>query len=167
MLVKKFNDPQLPEGYDRWEVGARPNVGGLLAQWVDYQFFCREDVAAGTKGRAVTTGARYAHTRRCPAFDAKARGSTLFPERFPLSWQAFTEAVASDEARGADMRNELDRMLVEMGDLKLTGKVLDYLKAKPTAIVESHTRVLAIYEEFQAKKEKNAHDHATAATAAV
>jgi hypothetical protein len=161
--VSRFNDPTLPEGYDRFELAARPNIAGLLEQRADYHLFCREEMAGGTKGRAVSTGARFAHTRRCPAFNAKARGSTLFPEKIELSWTAFAEAIAQDESRGADMRKEVDRMCAEMADGPLTAKVSGFLKEKPAAIVEAHTRVLALYQEFQAKKETNSNDHASAA----
>jgi hypothetical protein len=162
--VKKFEDPTssvASGGYERFEVGCRPQLAAPLRQWMDYVFFAREEVVIATdknKGsRATTTGARYCHTRRCPAFDAKARGTFLFPERILLSWRAFEEAVEADskrEDRIASLRKEIDSMLAELADGELTRKVNDYLRQYPAGIVEAHNSVSSKLQEKTMKAEQ-------------
>lgn len=148
-IVKKFDDPTGP-AYERFEPSLQPKLAGLVRQWVDYVLFCREEVviskAKTEKTKGVTTNIRYAYTRRCPAYDAKARGTSLFPERILLGWQPLMEAIAADEARSTEMRSEIGAMLVEIGDLALTGKVGEWLRANPTNVVETHNRVKEILE---------------------
>jgi hypothetical protein len=147
--VRKFDDPTGP-AYERFEPSLQPKLAGLVRQWVDYVLFCREEViiskAKTEKTKGVTTNIRYAYTRRCPAFDAKARGSSLFPERILLGWQPLMDAIAADEARSTEMRGEIDAMLVEVGDIALTKKVTEWLRSNPTNVVETHNRVKEILE---------------------
>jgi hypothetical protein len=147
--VKKFDDPTGP-AYERFEPSLQPKLAGLVRQWVDYVLFCREEViiskAKTEKTKGVTTNIRYAYTRRCPAFDAKARGSSLFPERILLGWQPLMEAIAADEARSGDMRREIDAMLAEIGDLAKTKQVNEWLRSNPSGVVEAHNRVKEILE---------------------
>lgn len=168
--VKKFEDPTssvVVGGYERFEVGCRPQLAAPLRQWCDYVFFAREEtIVVGEKNkgtRATTTGARYIHTRRCPAFDAKARGTYLFPDKIPLSWKAFEEAVEADakkEARINDLRKEIDAMLEQIGDPELTTKVTAYLKDTPAGIVEAHTRVSSRMQEKMAKEDTKGQENA-------
>ena len=148
-IVKKFDDPTGP-AYERFEPSLQPKLAGLVRQWVDYVLFCREEVviskAKTEKTKGVTTNIRYAYTRRCPAYDAKARGTSLFPERILLGWQPLMEAIAADEARSTEMRGEIDAMLAEVGDLGLTKKVTEWLRSNPTNVVETHNRVKEILE---------------------
>lgn len=147
--VKKFDDPTGP-AYERFEPSLQPKLAGLVRQWVDYVLFCREEVviskAKTEKTKGVTTNIRYAYTRRCPAYDAKARGTSLFPERILLGWQPLMDAIAADEARSTEMRGEIDAMLAEVGDLSLTKKVTEWLRSNPTNVVETHNRVKEILE---------------------
>jgi len=147
--VKKFDDPTGP-GYERFEPSLQPKLAGLVRQWVDFVLFCREEVghlqSKTEKTKGVTTGIRYAYTRRCPAFDAKARGTSLFPERILLGWQPLMDAIAADEARSGEMRAEIDLMLAEVGDVALTKKVTEWLRANPSNVVETHNRVKEILE---------------------
>jgi hypothetical protein len=154
MKVKHFDDPSGP-GYDRFQVAMRDQIAGLLRQWNEYVFFAREEVSqqkVGGEFKAVTTDVRYAHTRRCPAFDAKARALTTFPERFLLSWDEFAKARSADLERAETFRKEIEVMLTEIGDSKLNEQVKEYLRAYPGMIVEARNRVAARLEEARAAK---------------
>jgi hypothetical protein len=157
--VKRFEDPLVVGGYERFEVACRPKLAGLLRQWVDYVLFGMGDVAlAGGKGenkKAVTTGARWLYTRRVPAYDAKARGTTMFPEKIPLSWAEFRAAIKNDDKRGEDLVHQIDAMLGEIADIGFEKVVREYVKQYPTQLVEAHNRVSAKLEEFRKSKEQS------------
>jgi len=144
--VRGFTSPLMPS-YDRFTIVGRDPLAGLLRGWSDYVLFATivETVTApdakGKQGRATTTGERVVYTRRTPAYDAKARGTALFPERLPLSYESFAAAVRADGSRGDDMRKEIDLWLVELADAGLTTQVRDYLKRNPTQIADAHNRV--------------------------
>jgi len=149
VTVKAFADP-MGATYDRFEVAARPRLAGLLRGWCDFVCFCREDVATQKvdgKERARTTGVRSMYTQRSAAFDAKARGTSLFPPKLLLSWRDLASAIAADDDRAASMRKEIDGMLAELGDAGLTAKVTEFLRMNPNAVVESHNRVSSLLEE--------------------
>jgi hypothetical protein len=153
--VKRFDDPTGP-GYDRFEIAAQQRLAGAVRQWVDYVLFAREEVVtAGAKNeakRATTTGVRWLYTSRKPAYDAKARGSSLFPERIPLSWRDFDVAMRSDASRLADLTHEIEAMLKEIDDESYASQVRGYLKEYPAGIVEARNRVAAKLDEVRATK---------------
>jgi hypothetical protein len=149
--VKKFEDPTGP-GYERFELACRKNVAALLKGWSDYVFFARENVtrAATEKGKPVkvtTTGERWLYTKRTPAYDAKARGTALFPDKIPLSWEEFARAVKEDDARGEQMRRELDVMLAEIGDKAYEKQVREWVKQYPAGMVDAFNRVQIRFNE--------------------
>jgi hypothetical protein len=155
MTVKHFDDPAGP-GYDRYEVAVRQKLAGLLRQWVDYVLFAKEETVqqkvAGGDLKTITNGVRWLHTQRSAAFDAKSRGTTLFPEKVLLSWEAFASARADDAARVETLKREIETMLKEIGDKNLDAMVREYLRANPGMVVEARNRVAARLEEFRAPK---------------
>ena len=156
-IVKRFEDPTLAAGYDRFEVAARPKLAQLLQQSMDYVLFCREEIATlgkDAKNKAVSTGIRSIYTRRCPAYDAKARGTTLFPEKIPMSWQDFADAIKSDHTRVVTYSREIDEMLKKIGDAALDKQVREYIKSYPAGVSEAHNRLSAILEEREKATEK-------------
>jgi hypothetical protein len=161
--VKKFEDPTGP-GYERFEVACRPQLAGMLRQWVDYVFFAREEVVtakanSGDRVKTATTGVRRIYTRRVPAYDAKARGTLLFPESLLLSWSEFEKAVEHDEtnaSRTVEMEKAISEMLAEIGDQALDTQVRQYLKDYPGMIVDAHNRVAARLDEFRKQANGNA-----------
>lgn len=149
MQVKHFDDPTGP-GFDRFELAMRGKIAGLVRQWSDYVLFAREEISQQKVGgdlKAITNGTRWLHTQRSPAFDAKSRGTTLFPERILLSWDEFAMARAADAERAESLRKEIDAMLVEIGDKKLSEQVKEYLRGNPGMVVEARNRVAARLEE--------------------
>jgi len=154
--VKTFQDPTGPS-YERFELACRQSLAGLLKGWSDYVLFARENVvAAGEKNKPVkarTTGERWIYTKRVPAYDAKARGTVLFPERIPLSWSEFMSAIRNDGARADELRAELDRMLAEIGDKAYDKTVREYLKQYPTGLVDAHNRVQIRFNEIRAAED--------------
>jgi len=158
-IVKKFDDPTGP-GYERFQVGARPRLASFLIERVDYAFFCREEVSLtlppkGTRGngKAITSGVRWAYTRQCPAYDAKARGNLLFPEKFLLSWDEFMRAVEGEKQRSKEMEESIGVMLKEIDNRDLTKKVTDFMRQHPEMLVESHQKVSARLEVHRASKQ--------------
>jgi hypothetical protein len=168
MQVKRFDAPDGP-GYERYQVSAREKIAGALRQWTDYVFFAREDAiqqkVAGGEIKTVTSGTRWIYTQRSPAFDAKSRGTTLFPDRVLLSWDAFAQARAADKERDEAMRKEIDAMLKEIGDKKLDEVVKEYLRVNPGMVVEARNRVAARIEEMRAAAKPAVTQTAAAATA--
>lgn len=164
--VKKFEDPTGP-GYERFVVAMRPKLADYLKQWVDYVLFAREEVVSVTdkdkkRNRATTTGTRYTYTRRTPAYDAKARGALLFPERILLSWEEFAGAIASEQSRASEMMRTIEAMLVELGDVEVAKKVHDYIRQNPDRLVEASQ---ALQEKVEAAKAAKAESAPTATTA--
>jgi len=157
MQVKRFEDPTGP-GYERFELAARSKLAGLIKQSMDYVLFAREEIAQQKSGdgkiKAVTSNVRWTYTHRSPAYDAKSRGTTLFPERVLLSWEEFAKARAADTARLVELQAEIDAMLKEVGDDKLAAGVKEYLRAYPGMVVEARNRVAARLEEFRAAANK-------------
>jgi hypothetical protein len=152
MQVKHFDDPTGP-GFDRFGVAMREKISGLIRQWSDYVLFAREEISQQKVSgdiKAVTNGTRWIYTHRCPAFDAKSRGTTMFPERVLLSWDEFARARSADAERAVELRKEIDVMLVEIGDKKLDEMVKEYLRANPGMIVEARNRVSAKLDETRA-----------------
>jgi hypothetical protein len=164
--VKKFEDPTGP-GYERFELACRKNIAALLKGWSDYVFFARENVTVATveKGKPAkvsTTGERWVYTKRLPAYDAKARGTALFPDKLPLSWDEFARAVKEDDTRGDQMRGELDAMLTEIGDKAFEKTVRDWVKQYPAGLVDAFNRVQI---RLNAKQEVADADKSASATA--
>ncbi len=157
MTVKRFDDPT-QAGYDRYELAARQKIAGALRQWCDFVLFAKEHVdqqkVAGGDMKAITNGTRWLHTQRSPAFDAKSRGVTMFPERILLSWDEFAKARAADAARLEELKREIDVMLKEIGDGKLDELVREYLRKEPGMLVEARNRVAAKLEETRAATAK-------------
>jgi hypothetical protein len=153
-MVRSFDDPTGPK-FDRFEVSARPRLSGMLRQKADFVFFAREETMASKSKnqstKATTTGVRWMYTKRTPAYDAKSRGTSLFPDRILLGWSDFEAAVRNDGKRGADLTGEIEEMLAEISDAELTKECRAYMKSYPAAIVEAHNRVTARLEEFRQK----------------
>jgi hypothetical protein len=149
--IGKFNDPKGPS-YDRYGIALQSEVAGLLSQWSDFVFFAREDVemvSVSPKSRkkmAVSQGVKRLYSRWTPAYDAKARG-VLFPEEILMSWGDFEKALAEEETRVSAVGSEIEEMLAELKDEKLTETVRKFLKDKPQGLLDARNRVAAIVKE--------------------
>lgn len=99
--IKRFDSPET-EPYDRYIVKLHEKASALVRELCDGVLFAnyRTSVVKTDVGfkksvaRAVGGGERLLHTSERPAFMAKNRFS--LPETLPLSWQAFSDAVAAN-----------------------------------------------------------------------
>lgn len=151
--TKAFNDPTGPS-FDRFELSVRPKTAAAIRQVMDYVLFAREEVViAGKKNqtKATTTGVRHAYTRRCPAYDAKARGTLLFPAQILLSWDVFAAEIKKDETRQTELQDEIKAMLAEIADKSLDVQVAEFLKEHPESILNAHNRVAEKLDEHRKK----------------
>jgi len=127
--IKSFKNPA-GEDYDRYELKLHAKAGGLLREWCDAVVFAmHETLTYETDGRVrgISSGARVVYTERCAAWDAKNRYD--LPDRLPLDWVSFAEAVAAH--RPGDP-NELRARITELlkgADEKLTARVHGALAA--------------------------------------
>lgn len=109
--VKMFKNPD-GEDYDRHELKLHLKAGGLLKEWCDAVLFANHETYAKKdertkRVRGVSTGARWLHTNRTAAFDAKNRFG--MPDMLPLEW---SEVEASIAARSQPI--EIDVLLEEI-----------------------------------------------------
>lgn len=101
-MVKKFEDPALPQGYDKYSLklqdGAKTDVAALWREYVDAVLFANWDIAVTTddKRRAFGDGSRVIFTERRPGFDAKNRLG--LPFQIEMSWAAYAKAAGSAAA---------------------------------------------------------------------
>lgn len=119
--AKTFKNPE-DEDFDRYELKLHAKAGGLLKEWSDAVLFAKYETFANVDSktkrvRGVSTGARIIHTQRTAAFDAKNRYN--LPERLPLDWQAFVDAVESQRpADPAIIKARIETMLAQAEDLR-------------------------------------------------
>lgn len=97
--IKRFDSPEV-EPYDRYQPKLQERANAVLREWVDALLFAnyktvvrKDDVGFNkTNNRGISTGERLLYTSEKPAYMAKNRYS--LPESLPMSWEAFTQAVA-------------------------------------------------------------------------
>jgi len=98
--IKRVEDPTLPT-YDRTDLKMHKRASALAEEYCDVIGLARMQVATlsedkgfnAKRTRATTTGARELLTVGAPGFLAKNRYGLTSP--MPLSWQAFSDAMAA------------------------------------------------------------------------
>lgn len=113
--IRTFRNPQ-GDDFDRYELKLNGKAAGLCKEWCDAVLFAQYETLTNTdrskRVRGVSTGARYIHTERRAAYDAKNRYG--LPERLPLSWVDFVSSIGNPNAssellvRIAEARQGLD-----------------------------------------------------------
>ncbi len=108
-MVKEFKDPE-NDAYERYQLKIYKDSAGWLREWADAVLFANYDVSTkeNKRGRvrAFDGGARYLHTQRTAAYDAKNRAN--LPVRVPLSWADLSEAIeAGAPASPATLRRRI------------------------------------------------------------
>ena len=97
--IKRFDSPEV-EPYDRYQPKLQERANAILREWVDALLFAnyrtivkKDDVGfQKTANRGISTGERLLYTSERPAYMAKNRYG--FPESLPMSWEAFSQAIA-------------------------------------------------------------------------
>lgn len=100
--IEKFNNPEGSD-FDYYEIKAHKKVAGYLVEWSDNVLFARREQYAleeGGKVRGVGSGSRFLMTQKMPAYIAKNRYD--LPEKLPLSWAAYEEAMANSKPAKAE-----------------------------------------------------------------
>jgi hypothetical protein len=95
--IKRFDDPKLPTGYDRYIIAINDYAAAAVRQTADAVLFASfnekvKQMAKSTSGnRGIGEGERILYTEHRPAFDAKNRFD--LPFELPLQWSVFGECV--------------------------------------------------------------------------
>lgn len=114
---KTFKNPE-GEDFDRYELKLNLKAGGMLKEWSDAVLFADHEQYAKKdertkRVRGVSTGARWLHTQRTAAYDAKNRFD--FPEALPLSWADVESAMARSAVDVGALTAEVKRKAAEIG----------------------------------------------------
>ena len=143
-MVKKFEDPTTPQGYERYSLklqdGAKSDVAGLWREFVDAVLFLNTEVVVSKddKRRGFGDGARVLYTERRPGFDAKNRlGLPLEirlpyekdPAKVPAAMWGALEAELTKSTPAAVNPEDLKKLAEQVTDAKLRQTVLDTIKA--------------------------------------
>ncbi len=111
--VKTFKNPQGAD-YDRYQLSLHEKAGGALKQWCDAVLFANYETYSvkqdedDRKGKGVSTGARFLHTERTAAYDAKNRYG--LPPQLALNWDEFeTLAKAGNPEDPAVLTAQIER----------------------------------------------------------
>jgi hypothetical protein len=111
--ISTFKNPE-GENFDRHALKLNKRTAGLVREWPDAVFFAYYETFTHTKEgetKAISSGARMLATQYTAAFDAKNRYD--LPERIPLDWQSFADAIAQ---RPAAIQSELEAELAKSSD---------------------------------------------------
>lgn len=112
--VKTFNNPE-GDDYDRFSMKLAPKISALLREWPDAVLFANYETLTvkekGSRTKGVRGTARFIHTERTAAFDAKNRFS-LRP-RIPLSWADFAAGCDNNPERTAEIVERIGALIGE------------------------------------------------------
>lgn len=129
-LVKTFQDPTQPAGYDRYLLKLHHKAASLLREAVDAVLFCNFQTHlkkdATQKTRAFGDGARLMYTERRPGFDAKNRLG--LPFELPLDWGAFHDAAKLRTGETAEtLIASIKEMMSEIKDNSIVARIEERL----------------------------------------
>lgn len=148
--IKAFNDPQLTEGYDRYQVKLHQKAAGLLIDrveavlFVNYKAFLH--AKDGERNKALGDGSRVVYTEQRPSFVAKNRHN--MPLEMPLSWNDFVAASENEKPKSTDeMLQNIQSLLKEVKDEVLKTKIaahLEKVKGDSKELVKVENRLKTI-----------------------
>ncbi len=99
--VRRFDDPT-SASYDRFELALHKAASALVSEWADVIAFATHDTIVRTeeagfnkKLKKAVASDRVVYVERAPAFNAKNRYG--LPPKLPLSWDAFSSALAESQ----------------------------------------------------------------------
>lgn len=121
-VVKKFNDPQLLNTFDRYVVQGNEKFMAKIIQNCDNVFFGRFEVnlvkdQAG-KSKGVSEGERVMYTSFRPAFDAKNRLN--LPFELKMDYATYAKACDENQPKGADaIISDINGLLVKVKEVNL------------------------------------------------
>lgn len=165
--IKLFKNPEGTD-YDRYMLKINDKAAALIREWADdvlfanYEIVVDKDKDKEKKGKAIGGGRRL-FTTHSPAYDAKNRHG--LPESMPLSWDAFANAASINniDKRVSDLRLDIEKLLADIGDEKLTKAIMDRVPSasKDIARLTDYKNRLVLRLEEEQKKKAEAAQMAT------
>jgi hypothetical protein len=148
--VKAFNDPQLTEAYDRYQVKLHHKAAGLIIDRVEGVLFANYKAflhkADGGKSKALGDGSRVIYTEHRPSFVAKNRHD--LPFELPLSWADFVLATETKGPKSSELvLGNINELMDQIKDAELKKKVeahLEKVKASPVELLKVLNRLKTI-----------------------
>lgn len=149
--VKTFNDPQLVEGYDRYQVKLHHKAAGLVIDRVEAVLFAnyktflhKKDETSKVKG--LGEGTRVIYTEHRPAFVAKNRYD--LPFEIPLEWADFTRFAEGERSVEPDaILANIQTLLASLKNPEQKKKLEDFIsknKSNTKELLKTETRLKAI-----------------------
>jgi hypothetical protein len=129
--IKTFQDPQLAEGYDRYQIKLHHKAASMIIDRVECVLFANYETflktETGAKNKAFGEGARVLYTEHRPAFQAKNRFN--LPHKLPLEWDDFAKGCDKKPSTNAvDFKKSIDELLPQVKDPEIKKQVEEYLK---------------------------------------
>jgi ribosomal protein L14E/L6E/L27E len=128
--IKTFQDPQLAEGYDRYQVKLHQKAANFIIDRVECVLFANYETYLktddGSKTKAFGDGARVLYTEHRPAFVAKNRFGLKF--KLPLEWDDFAAGCEAPKTEGViEFKKAIEELLPQVKDPELKKRVEKHL----------------------------------------
>jgi hypothetical protein len=125
--IKKFDDPSTTNGYDRYILAIREDVGSIYRQYVDAILFLNYEVVVKEDDkRGYGNGLRFMFTEERPSFHAKNRYGLPFKMPYVKGegWKCLMDAIESGNPEASDvLLRGIEEMLGRITDKELLPKV--------------------------------------------
>jgi hypothetical protein len=100
--VKRFDPPDMPEGFDRYELKLKKHTSPIVREWCNLLLFANFESESrqneGGKAKGVADGSkRWMHTRRTDAYDAKNRCGLDNP--LPFRYASIQHVIEGEKAK--------------------------------------------------------------------
>lgn len=136
---RTINDPTLGS-FSGWSGKCGKNIWAVTCNWVDLVLFAQHDLALhepdNGKARSIVTGARVLHTERGTGFEAKQREGYRLPKRLPLSYEAFSQALAATAETPDVVAGRIAELVLVIGRPEVASKAADFVKVAGQDVVK-------------------------------
>lgn len=127
--TKKFDDPTMMEGYQRYEIEIHHKAASLIRKYVDAVLFANHKTLV-KEGKGLETGERVLFTERRPGHDAKNR--YCLPYEIPLNWSEFIAAKNKSKIDPDVLKRQILEVLPEIQNVETVEKIKEALSADLT-----------------------------------
>lgn len=146
------------EDYEQWQIKLQEKSAGLVFEWCHIVAYADKDIATvtekddGGRTKAVWNGKRVLRTQPRGGFQGKSR--LALPEKLPLDWKAFADAIAAARPPDIHALNEtLSAKLAELGSEDVMRGCEAFLRDRGRSLA-SLTEAIATVDGYLAEKKK-------------